>query len=1019
MPITLPNTGISGLVIMALLTSAELFAATPNELARSLSETRATLARTTRAAPYAPTETPLKYSPLYSPLRSSNPINIQWNKNGTPREIKGGILQTANTISANSLQTRSGKTTQNETTARDFLRINRFLLKIQNPDQEFALHQVQYDTLNSNTRLRFTQQYAGLEVWPAEIGVRLDAQGNVVMMNGIYAATPRHPLNVTPQISAEQARNQVMSSYPVDTQATQPVLIIYATVDQEPRLAWRFQVLARLDQRIMVVVDALSAKVLAEFNQIHGAAVTGSGQDLTGQVRTINVFEKEGRYVLNDTSKPMFAQYGLTEPDVNLGTILIYDAQHADAEIVQPSILSSTTNNNFLADGVSAAYNISEVYDYFLQKQERNSINGQGGSIIGIVRVGENYDNAFWNGSAMYFGDARPYAASSDVVGHELTHGVVEYSAGLVYEGQSGALNEAFADIFGEMTQTRTQGQPDWIIGGQELGVTIRSFTNPEAYDQPSTMSSYQTLPNTEDGDNGGVHINSGIINHAFYLLSVGLNDAIGTEAAAKIFYRALTQYLTRNSQFTDARLAAINAAHDLYGQNAIEAQKVAEAFDAVGLLADNPTTPSPTSFNPVSEAPDALLSACLTSTGDTKLCRYDTNLGDTEPVILSTSSIKPLKRVSIQGDGSMAVFINANDDLCFIEINNGQEACAGFDDVHSVTMSPDGNRYALTFYDNNYRITNQIVVIDLTTNEANKIFTIKAPALDGSEPTDTISGVDTLVFSSDSKTILFDAQNLIRTAEGETIGLWGIYSLNINSSKVLSVVKPTNGQDIGFPHLSKTSDNFITYDIYNTATDKLQVHTLNLNNGKDGLIAEYVGSYSFPTYNGDDSSIVYMMPDENALFGSLGYQLITQHIATDRLTPQGEPQSWLNNTGTPNLYRQGTFVGQLPVAAYFDLQTSVLRAWVTYADQLIQGDMKLVEIDSNGFWFQLLNAQPTGTVSEGVTGTLTNDILSIPRASITNADGNTSYWNITLQLHIKDGNIYFYMPNDSMQATE
>ena len=143
------------------------------------------------------------------------------------------------------------------------------------------------------------------------------------------------------------------------------------------------------------------------------------------------------------------------------------------------------------------------------------------------------------------------------MVGLELTHAVTTSSVDLVYQDQSGALNEAFSDIFGEMVEARTKGTPDWLKGGPDLGITIQNYANPSAINCilstpcPSKMSEFinTTL------DNGGVHSNSSIINHAFYLLAQGLQGAIGLQDAERIFYRTLTTKLVRHSQFIDARL--------------------------------------------------------------------------------------------------------------------------------------------------------------------------------------------------------------------------------------------------------------------------------------------------------------------------------------------------------------------------------------------------------------------------------------------------------------------------------
>ena len=170
----------------------------------------------------------------------------------------------------------------------------------------------------------------------------------------------------------------------------------------------------------------------------------------------------------------------------------------------------------------------------------------------------------------MFFGDADTYAGSLDVVGHEMTHGVTSKTAALIYQDQSGALNEAISDIFGEMVENFVQGTNDWIIGSR-LTNAFRNMQDPSSkeffpgHPFPSTMSQFisssdPVLANFVNKDSGGVHLNSGIINHAYYLLAQGETGAIGRADSERIFYRALTMHLTKNSQFLDARIACIQA---------------------------------------------------------------------------------------------------------------------------------------------------------------------------------------------------------------------------------------------------------------------------------------------------------------------------------------------------------------------------------------------------------------------------------------------------------------------------
>ncbi|MEU4244425.1 carboxypeptidase regulatory-like domain-containing protein [Actinoplanes sp. NPDC026619] len=225
-----------------------------------------------------------------------------------------------------------------------------------------------------------------------------------------------------------------------------------------------------------------------------------------------------------------------------------------------------------------AAYEYAGAfYDYYKNTFGRDSWNASGGHLTSWTRwtetAGEPLANAYWDGEKTVFGDGM---ATVDVVGHEWTHAVVERTADLVYSDQSGALNESYADIFGEMIEKDHTGHNDWLMGtGSALG-TIRSFANPNDYNQPDHLRDYLN----DCLDAGGVHTNSGISNKAFYVLA----QRIGTTKAAAVNYRALTSYLHSTSGFTDARNAAIQAAWDLYGKSSQEAKEVWRAWGSVGV---------------------------------------------------------------------------------------------------------------------------------------------------------------------------------------------------------------------------------------------------------------------------------------------------------------------------------------------------------------------------------------------------------------------------------------------------
>ena len=253
---------------------------------------------------------------------------------------------------------------------------------------------------------------------------------------------------------------------------------------------------------------------------------------------------------------------------------------------------------------IDEAYDgLGSTHELFREVYARASINDSNLPLLGTVHFGVDYDNAFWDGERMVFGDGDDeifvrMTASLSVIGHELTHGVTQFSAGLKYEGQAGALNESVSDVFGVLVEQYVKGesvdQATWLIGAGLFtdavqGDALRSLKAPgTAYDddvlgkdpQPSTMSGY--VETTEDY--GGVHLNSGIPNHAFYLAAVEIGGN-AWEKAGLVWYDTITGgALAPDSDFSDFATATVGAAAARYGGESPERAAVLAAWDAVGI---------------------------------------------------------------------------------------------------------------------------------------------------------------------------------------------------------------------------------------------------------------------------------------------------------------------------------------------------------------------------------------------------------------------------------------------------
>jgi len=296
----------------------------------------------------------------------------------------------------------------------------------------------------------------------------------------------------------------------------------------------------------------------------------------------------------------------ITSPEKNR---VVYNAQYDDmlpGQLVRGEGSPATGDN-----AVDEAYDGSgATYDLYSQIYDRNSIDDRGMDLISTVHYLQGYDNAFWNGQQMVYGDGdedllenerlwNRFTIAVDVIGHELTHGVTQYEANLEYRSQAGALNESFSDVFGSLVKQRlllqTADQADWLIGeglftSNINGMALRSMKDPgTAYDdpiigkdpQPGHMNDYQNLPPWND--NGGVHINSGIPNHAFYYVATEIGG-YAWEKAGQIWYITLRDRLRWKSDFQDAADLTFQVAGELYGLESTEQQAVRNGWEQVGI---------------------------------------------------------------------------------------------------------------------------------------------------------------------------------------------------------------------------------------------------------------------------------------------------------------------------------------------------------------------------------------------------------------------------------------------------
>lgn len=317
------------------------------------------------------------------------------------------------------------------------------------------------------------------------------------------------------------------------------------------------------------------------------SSVTLEGTDLLDEARTITGQEQDGTYRLKDTTRNL-----TTYKTAKTGALWW-------TEYILPGNVAKSTS--FLGNewinkaGVSAHANMSEVFDYYKNILGRNSFDGNGAAVKVSYDYGSDYENAYWTSTEQQFvfGSGDDYVAALDIVGHEYTHAVINYLVGngdsitLTYSGESGALNEAYADIMGNLIEGKS-GEDLWTHG-EDKGSVTRSMSNPTAYEQPDHYDALsdpdwsRELDKYVNRDNEGVHIFSGVYCHAVYkMMTDSRCSNISNRTWSKVFYRSLYR-LTTDADFLDGRGAVLCAAKNL-GFNSSQQQAIKDAFDAVGI---------------------------------------------------------------------------------------------------------------------------------------------------------------------------------------------------------------------------------------------------------------------------------------------------------------------------------------------------------------------------------------------------------------------------------------------------
>jgi Zn-dependent metalloprotease len=479
---------------------------------------------------------------------------------------------------------------------------------------QLNISQLQDDALIPGRALeRLAQYYEGLPVFGGHVVRQMDGRAVVSVTGRLYESPG---LDVNPSIAPESASAVAVAAVGSGANVSGEATLGILPVANGYRLVYRMKVLSDWAIRD-VYVAADSGEVLLSVNGIHTQAAIGQGSGIFGTLRKMSTNQTSSNYQAVDKLRPAEAftlAFPGTPARLNffLQNLILFNSDVA------------TDSDNFWTDGPTVDAHVSQgfVYDYYFKRFGRHGMDDREIEVDAIVHplsrseanrqppdiVNTYINNAFYccDGLLVFGdGDGRIWnflAGSLDIVAHEWTHGVTDFSSQLIYRDESGALNEAFSDIMGAANEFYYQpagsgrDQADWLIGEDVYLAApgyLRSLSDPNSKGHPDHYSLRRFLGS--DTDDGGVHFNLTIGTHAFYLAVAGGRNRVSgisvpgigvanIERMERVFYRAFTQLMGPNSQFSDARRATLQAASDLYGGGSNERAQVELAWNAVGV---------------------------------------------------------------------------------------------------------------------------------------------------------------------------------------------------------------------------------------------------------------------------------------------------------------------------------------------------------------------------------------------------------------------------------------------------
>lgn len=888
-------------------------------------------------------------------------LTAQRAENGTVRWLEGAL---GNIQVQDPKHQHGGGLQSASRSALGLLQSYRELLKLRNPQQELTPLSITTDP-EGFTHFRFAQTWQNIPVWGRDLYVHATPDGAAYVINGTYEPTPV-AAQTTASISGSNAIEATIADLrskgrwePLPADAATVLkfdpptakLVLFPTADGAMRLAWEVAIYPNLIEHFTYLVDASNGAILnriprhcsivppagnaapprvSEFvrglpagkspavQSAQGVAAAGfknaTATDLNGKTQSFRVYQHTDNihYLLFDL--PNFNQAKSQLPDNPAGGAITISAGNNDlTQNVQLSHVTSANNTWGDRSSVSSHANAKVTYDYYKNTHNRNAIDDKDESIVSIIHVteeGQPMDNAFWNGRVMAYGDGNqaftPLAGGLDVAGHEMTHGVIEHSANLIYQNQSGALNESFADVFGLMVD-----RDDFFIGEDitrtQFGVALRDMLNPDNNNvispQQPHMNQFRQLG--LDNDNGGVHINSGIPNRAAALLI----QEIGREKVEKIYYRALTNYLTRNSNFIDCRNAVLQAAKDLHGDGA-EAAAVRKSFAAVGIGTDDGGSSSGGGNNsggnnsgnnnvPPAQGTNSVI-AFMLDNGTIGLLDVDAS-----SVQLFDNAVARVNRdgnnvdrsqLSTGRNGSRIWFVNTQQQLANVDINTGQvstfpdlriNANGSGPDIWNASVTPDESFVALV---SAYEKDPNLYFFEVATNRLS-VVQLKPQTTQSGITDESIQFPDVVSWSPNLQLpkLAFDAFRQLDIAGGTT-SFWSMYEIDFSADLIYNLIPAQPGDvSVGNVTYSNTDPDVLAFNVIGDVEDVTLVNFAT--NTQQGLSIQNfniqgnpIRDADRPTFSPDDRQICFTTQSQQAF---LFYTRSNNQLSFLKLTPE------------------------------------------------------------------------------------------------------------------------------------